>query len=206
MSRSITSIRAIEIFLYHEYPVAFMMRDVMGFGLSLDYEPLLATPGAQIGAWGPSIRLVADGLGVEVDEVRESYERAVAPRTIEAASGTVEEGTCGAIWARTIGVVDGREAITIEHVNRMAPDIALEWPTGQVDGTYRIVIDGDPPISCDMTVGDPASPTGGGMVATAMRAVNAIPAVVHSRHGLLSSLDLPLTLPLGAFDPAPART
>jgi hypothetical protein len=35
----------------------------------------------------------------------------------------------------------------------------------------------------------------GAMVATAMRVVNAIPHVVESKPGLLSALDLPLTLP-----------
>jgi hypothetical protein len=203
-SRSITSIRSTEIFLYHEYPVAFMMRDVMGFGMPMDYEPLLTTPGAQAGAWGPSVRLVAAGLGVEVDELRVEYDRVAAPRTIETASGVVEAGTCGAVRAQTIGIVDGREAIVIEHVNRMAPDIAPDWPTGAVDGTYRVRIEGDPPISCDMTVGDPASPTAGGMVATAMRVVNAVPHVVAAPSGLLSSLDLPLTLPRGAFSAAAA--
>lgn len=200
LSRSITSIRAIEIFLYHEYPVEFMMRDVMGFGLPLDHEPLLATPGAQSGAWGPSIHLVAEALGVRIDELRETYEREPAPRTIETASGPVEAGTCGAIWARTVGVVDGRERITIEHVNRMAPDFAPDWPSGRVDGTYRVEIDGEPPIRCDMTVGDPASPTEGGMIATAMRVVNAVQGVVEAEPGLLSSLDLPVTLPRAAFD------
>jgi len=40
----------------------------------------------------------------------------------------------------------------------------------------------------------------GAMVATAMRVVNAIPYVVAANPGLLSSLDLPLTLPRHAFD------
>lgn len=199
-SRAITSIRAIEIFLYHEYPVAFSMRDVMGFGLPMDYEPLLATPGAQTGAWGPSLHMMASALGVHIEETREAYERWPASRTVETASGTVEEGTCGALWIRTIGIVNGREALTIEHVNRMAEDFAPDWPKGAVDGTYRVVIDGDPPISCDMTVGDHTSPTEGGMIATAMRCVNAIPHVVSAQPGLLSSLDLPLTLPVAAFD------
>lgn len=199
-SRAITSIRAIEIFLYRDYPVAFMMREVMGFGLSMDHEPLLATPGAQTGAWGPSIHMIATALGVEVDEIRETYDRWPADRDVETASGTVEAGTCGALWIKTIGVVHGREAITIEHVNRMHEDFAPEWPRGVVDGTYRVVIEGDPPITCDMTVGDHASPTEGGMIATAMRCVNAIPHVVAAPPGLLSSLDLPLTLPVAAFD------
>jgi len=38
------------------------------------------------------------------------------------------------------------------------------------------------------------------MAATAMRVVNAIPYVVDSRPGLLSSLDIPTTLPQHVFD------
>ena len=37
------------------------------------------------------------------------------------------------------------------------------------------------------------------MTATAMRIVNAVPYVVDAEPGLLSSLDLPVTVPVGAF-------
>ena len=40
------------------------------------------------------------------------------------------------------------------------------------------------------------------MVATAMRVVNAIPYVVDAQPGLVSSVDLPLTIPRQAFTPA----
>jgi hypothetical protein len=39
----------------------------------------------------------------------------------------------------------------------------------------------------------------GGMTATAMRVVNAIPYVVDADPGLTTSLDIPLTLPQGLF-------
>ena len=35
---------------------------------------------------------------------------------------------CGAVRFETIGVVAGRDAIVIEHVNRMAPDLPLTLP------------------------------------------------------------------------------
>ncbi len=44
--------------------------------------------------------------------------------------GTVEAGTCGALRMQAIGVVDGREAIVIEHVTRLAHDVAPDWPRG----------------------------------------------------------------------------
>jgi hypothetical protein len=194
-SSSIRAIRCAEIFLYDQYPVAFMMRDVMGFGMPMDYEPLLATPTAQSGAWGPSIHLVAKGLGIEIDRLEERYDREAAQRRIETASGAIEPGTCGAIRAQTIGIVDDREVITIEHVNRMAADVAPDWPSGHVDGTYRIEIDGDPVIRCDMVLGELGGANDAAMCATAMRALNAVPAVIAAPPGLVTSLDLPLTLP-----------
>jgi hypothetical protein len=38
------------------------------------------------------------------------------------------------------------------------------------------------------------------MASTAMRVVNAIPYVIDAAPGLLSSLDIPMTLPRNAFD------
>jgi hypothetical protein len=73
--------------------------------------------------------------------------------------------------------------------------VAAEWPIGERDGTYRVSITGDPHIECTMTVGDPGAATAGAMVATAMRIVNAVPHVVAAPPGLVSSLDLPLTVP-----------
>ncbi len=200
MSNTITSIRSSELFLYDRYPVEFILRDVMGFGRPLEDTPMLALDGAQTATWGPSIRLVASGLGLELDGIREYFDRVPTDRTLEVACGTIEAGTCGAVRTQTVGVVDGRERIVIEHVNRMAADLAPEWPAGERDGTYRVIIEGDPDIECTMTVGEPAAATAGAMVATAMRIVNAVPYVVAASPGLVSSLDLPLTLPRHPLD------
>ena len=200
MSRSIRTVRAQEIFLYDRYPVTFAMFEVFGFGQPLSHTPIMAMPGVQEGTWGPVVRLVAAGLGVELDSMRETYERELTDRTLTVASGVIEAGTVGAIRMETIGVVDGRDAIVVEHVNRMAPDVAPHWPTAEVDGTYRIVVDGDPSMHCDLVIGaSPDTASDEGMVATTMRIVNAIPAVCAAAPGLVSSLDLPLTLPRGAF-------
>jgi hypothetical protein len=200
LSDTIKSIRASEFFQYDLYANEFLQKDVMGFSLPLDAKPLFAIPGAQTDSWGPAIRLVAEGLGVELDEIREIYERKPTNRTLKIAMGTVEAGTCGAVRLQTIGVVRGREAIVIEHVNRLARDLAPEWPIGPTDATYKIVIEGNPNIDCTMTLNSPPGPMAGGMVATAMRLVNAVPYVVDALPGLVSSLDLPITLPRDVFE------
>jgi 2,4-diaminopentanoate dehydrogenase len=199
MSNTITSIRSSEIAMYDTYPVTFMMMEVMGFGKPLDYEPMMAMPGALISAWAPGINLTASALGIELDEIREELDRAVTERTLEVACGTIEAGTVGAIRTQAIGVVDGREVIVIEHVNRMAADLAPDWPTADRDGTYRIEIEGDPDIVCEMAAGDPEHARPGAMVATAMRVVNAVPYIVDAPPGLLTSLDLPITAPKHPF-------
>jgi hypothetical protein len=72
------------------------------------------------------------------------------------------------------------------------------------------MITGDPDIDCTLaaTLKNPreAGVAGmtsgaGAMVATAMRVVNAVPYVVAAEPGLLSSVDLPLTIPTHALSP-----
>ncbi|OBH59717.1 dihydrodipicolinate reductase, partial [Mycobacterium mantenii] len=201
-SKRIRRITASEVALNDHYPVADVMMDGMGFGRPLDFEPMLKTPGFIELAWKAPIYLIAEGLGVEVEEIRGSLDRELTDRDIEVAFGTVKAGTCGAVRTRAAGVVNGRETIVIEHIIRMARDVAPDWPTSECDATYRVDIEGDPDIHCEMTLGETAGHGAGraAMASTAMRVVNAIPYVVDAPPGLLSSLDIPTTLPLYAFD------
>jgi hypothetical protein len=201
-SKSIRSITVSEVALNDHYPVADVMMDGMGFGRPLDFEPMLKTPGFIEMAWKAPLYLIASGLRVQVEQVRGTLDRELTDRDIEVAFGTIPAGTCGAVRTRTAAVVNGREAIVIEHVIRMARDVAPGWPTSESDATYRVDIDGDPDIHCELTLGA-AEGHGAGraaMAATAMRVVNAIPYVVDAEPGLLSSLDVPATLPRHVFD------
>jgi hypothetical protein len=199
MSDTVRSVRTQEIFQYDGYPVTFVMFEVFGFGKALEHQAIMAMPGVQTNTWGPPIRMIADRLGVELDEIRETYEKVITPERLEVAAGVIEAGTVGAVRFETIGVVNGQDAIVIEHVNRMARDLAPEWPSAARDGTYRIMIEGNPDLTCELTVGQPATASDDGMVATTMRLVNAIPYVCDAPAGLATSLDLPLTTPRHAF-------
>jgi hypothetical protein len=201
-SKTIRTVKATEVALNDHDPVASVMMDGMGFGRPLDFEPMLKTPGFIEMAWSAPIHLIADGLGVKVKEIRGSLDRRLTDRDIEVAFGTIKAGTCGAVCTRAAGVVEGREAIVIEHIIRMARDVAPDWLRSEYDATYRVDIEGDPDIHCAMTLGDAEGPTAGrgAMTATAMRVVNAVPYVVDAPAGLLSSLDLPITLPRHAVE------
>lgn len=201
-SKNIRTITASEVALNDHYPVADVMMDGLGFGRPLDFDPMMNQPGFIEMAWKAPIYLIASGLGVEVEAVRGFFDRELTDRDIEVAFGTVKAGTCGAVRSRAAGVVNGREAIVIEHVIRMARDVAPDWPASDCDATYRVDIEGDPDIHCVLTLGE-AEGHGAGraaMASTAMRVVNAIPYVVDAPPGVLSSLDIPTTLPRHVFD------
>ena len=199
-SNRIDRIRTQELFSYSDYPVAFTMFEFMGFGKPMDHICLLEQPGVQASIWGPPIRMVADVLGVEIEAVRETYEKRSTPRRLEVAAGSIEAGTVGAVRFETIGVVGGRDAIIIEHVNRMARDLAPDWPNAERDGVYRIEIEGEPTLRCELAVGTEKNFSDEGLVVTTMRAVNAIPYVCDAPPGVISAVDLPLTVPYAAFD------
>lgn len=200
-SSTVRAIRATEVALNDHYPVASAMVNGLGFGQPMDFEPMIMTPGFIPTAWRAPIALIAAGMGVELDEVKGRFDRALTGRPISVAFGTIAAGTVGAVRTVATGVVGGRDAIVIEHVIRMARDVAPDWPASDHDATYIVKIDGQPDIELRMSMGQPEGHGAGhsAMLGTAMRVVNAVPYVVDAPPGLLSSLELPLTLPRHAF-------
>lgn len=190
----IEQIRCMEIADYATYDGATVMFDVMGFGKPIDETPMLFLPGVLGLAWGTTIRQLAAGLGVEVDEIDESHESFPAPDDFEIAAGRIAKGTRAAVRFEIIGRSAGRPAVVIEHVTRLREDLCPEWaqPT-QPGGCYRVEITGEPNYRIDIC---PTSERGdhnhAAIVAAAGRIVNAIPAVVDGPAGIRTTLDLPL--------------
>lgn len=122
MSHRVFSVRGLEITDYSRDITIYEMRELFGFGQPLDYQGGIKIPGVIKFGWGAAVTMVAESLGVELDEIRETCEFAPSPRRLETASGVIEPGAVGAIWFRCIGVVDGQEVITVEHVDRMAEE------------------------------------------------------------------------------------
>ncbi len=184
-------IRIQEIVNYATYDQPEVVLGTMGFGQPLDATPILLAPGALSVGWGGTIRLLAEGLGLELDEVRDVHERVPAPETFDTPLGRIEKGTMAALRFEVQGIVDGHPAIVVEHVTRLRDDLAPEWPQG--DGCYRVIIEGVPRITCELGMADEHGDHAvGGVVLTATRLVNAIPAVCEAPPGVLSALDLPL--------------
>jgi hypothetical protein len=193
LSERIESVRAQEIFNYASYDQPTTLFEVMGFGKPPGTIVPLLFPGALTLAWGPSVRMVADALGVELEEIRQHYEQVVAPESFEISCGRIEQGTVAALRFEVSGVVGGKPLITVEHVTRLRDDLAPNWPQGVGPGTYRVTIEGMPSMRCDLQIGfHSADHNIDGCVASAMRLVNAIPTVCAASPGLKTWLDLPI--------------
>ena len=199
--QSIQQVRCMEIVDYATYDSATVMFDVMGFGKPLDEIPMLLQPGVLSLAWGSVVRQLAAGLGIELDEVTERQERIPAPEDFDIASGHIPKGSAAALRFEVLGMVDGEAAVVLEHVTRLREDLCPEWPQpAQHGGSYRVEITGEPSYAIDVCLGSPnGDHNHAGLVATAMRVVNAIPAVVAAPAGIRTTLDLPLITGRGLY-------
>lgn len=197
----IEQLRCMEIVDYATYDSATVMFDVMGFGRPIEEIPMLLAPGVLSMAWGSVVRQLAAGLGIELDEVMEIYRREPAPEDFEIAAGHIAAGSAAALRFEVRGMVDGRAAVVLEHVTRLREDLCPDWPQpAQPGGSYRIEITGEPSYAMDLCLSSRhGDHNHAGLVATALRLVNAIPAVVAAAPGIRTTLDLPLITGHGRY-------
>jgi 4-hydroxy-tetrahydrodipicolinate reductase len=193
VSERIDEVRCMELLDYSTYDSATVMFDVMGFGKPMDETPMLLMPGVLSLAWGSVVRQIAAGLGIELDELKETVVKLPAPETFEIASGTIEQGTMAALRFEVLGMYHGRPAVVLEHVTRLRPDLGPDWPQPAGQGCYRVQVTGEPNYTLDLQLlGTDGDHNTAGLKATAMRLVNAVEAVVAAPPGILTALDLPL--------------
>jgi 2,4-diaminopentanoate dehydrogenase len=202
LSNTIRRITSYELFNYASVQERKEMALNFGFDELPETKAILEQPGVQLYVWGGPLKNVADKLGYEIERYEESYEKRVAERDIPVAFGTIAKGRVAAVRIRTSAYVAGREAIVVEHVNRMCDDIAPEWRKADSHGCMRIEIEGDPNIAMECMIGDRTKPEElgyEGYLMTVSRILNAIPYVCAAPPGLTSFRELPLTTPGSAF-------
>lgn len=200
LSRRIDHLRVSEIADYGTYDQPVVMRDIFGFGRPMEDRPFLFEPGILSTAWGPVVRVLAAGLGVMLDEpLVEHVERRPAARDLSTASVDIAAGTMGAVRFQVVGTVAGEPRITLDHVTRTDPASDPDWPIPrQGGGCYRIELAGEPTMTLELAHhGEHGDHNVSGMIVTAQRLVNAVPAVVAAEPGLVSPLDLPLVVGRG---------
>jgi hypothetical protein len=193
ISERIEEVRCSEVLNYNTYNQPMVLFDIMGFGRDLDDVPLLLSPGILISAWGSVVRQIAAGLGVTLTDVTQWYEREPAPEDFEIDAGTIKAGTAAALHFEVRGMVGDRAVVVLEHVTRLRDDLGPAWPQPAGQGCYRVQITGEPNYTLDLQLmGTDGDHNTAGLKATAMRLVNAVPAVIAAPPGLVTALDLPL--------------
>lgn len=188
----VDSVRVQELADYGTHPdpswaVAF------GFGMPPDSPAPILLPGVPTLFWGGMVRLLAEAMHLTLDSVTERVDRFVATDRVAVPLASIEPGTVSAIRFEVAGMVAGTAAIVAEHVTRTRADQAPDWPRPPAGraSVHRVVIEGSPSLTLELSLH--AGGLGrGGVLATAMRVVNAIPAVCDARPGLVTTLDLPI--------------
>jgi hypothetical protein len=178
-----------EVMSYATYPSHDLIFDSMGYGYAPDDpSPLLNDTSLLSRVWAGSIAVIAEAMGLDVGEITPFRETVVTPRELHVAAGTIPAGTVGAM---RIGVrADcGKAEIVIDHITRMADDLAPHWPS---DPGHSVELHGRPSMRCLLTLGIDGEPhSEQGCIATAMHAIHAIPVVVDAKPGLLNLAAIP---------------
>ena len=174
--------------------------DWLGFGKEKDRflsEPTIL--GFGVAFFAQSMHMIADGLGVKIDNVTAELEASVATEDIPHDLGAIPAGTVAAqrhvwtAWVSETPLIVFHALYTTTSADKLDPP----WDFGRT--RYDIVIEGDPPTK--LTLESVEKPDGTmthpGYDWTAMGAINAIPDVCDAAPGWLTHLDLGLVQPRG---------
>ncbi|KUI35224.1 dihydrodipicolinate reductase [Mycobacterium sp. IS-1496] len=181
-----------------------------GFGTAIDdpnLEPMAANGTA---VFAEAVQLVADSLGVELDEIRCVPEYAQTTEDLVMASWTIPAGHVAGVYASWQGIVGGRTVIDINVRWKKGTTLEPDW---QLDGDgWKITIEGRPTVNMQVGFLPPQDMIENaktiedffvlGHIMTAMPPIHAIPAVVAAEPGIATYTDLPLPQARGVV---PAR-
>jgi 4-hydroxy-tetrahydrodipicolinate reductase len=194
-------VRALEILDYSNYEGDY--EDEMGIGRPPDFRPMLEHTDILTMAWGATVPMMAQAVGIELDGMTTTWNKWVTDKKIRTAKGMIEPGQVAAINFTINGIYNGDIRIQLEHVNRVGSSAAPDWPRGTQDDVYRVEIEGTPSITQEtafrFTDGSGRDAAAAGCLATGLRALNAVPAVNGLGPGWVTPLDLPLIPGVGTI-------
>jgi hypothetical protein len=167
-----------------------LLFEIMGFGQTPRPEALVGRAQFLSQSFGPSLHLVADALGLPLDEIAAHSHVANARRDITIAAGTITRGTVAAQRTTISGMRKGAPLLVFSANWYCSTDVEPAWTLRETG--WRIEVQGDTPLDIDIRSPVPAerwaevSPN-----LTAHRPVNAIAYVCAAAPGIRTTLDLP---------------
>jgi hypothetical protein len=157
---------------------------VLGFGSPPDRPDLAERAQRRTAVFGDSIEMMAAALKVPLDDREFRLELGLATKDLDLGYMEIAEGTvCGMNFVWT-GVVAGKPLIEMGLRWRLGNSMEPNW---EINHGYTIEIDGIPDVRLRF-IPDENDYTAG----TSNPAVNAVPAVVAARPGIVLAGDLPL--------------
>jgi 4-hydroxy-tetrahydrodipicolinate reductase len=173
-----------------------------GFGRPIDDPDLQRMTAEGTAVFGEAVAMVADALGVELDEIVCEAEHAKTTADLELGSWRIAAGCVAGVAASWQGRVGDRTLVELNVRWKKAATLEPDW---QIQDGYVIEIQGRPTVRStlqflpppDFQVKQLSDFMVLGHIMTAMPAVNAIPRVVAAPPGIVSYPDLPLPLPRG---------
>jgi len=181
-------VRVCELGYFGDYTAEMAMRDYFGFGRDKDFVPVFAGGGFAEQMWTPTLQVIADVLGKEIEEVKLVWETDGLDYDIETGFGPVKAGTTAYLHFELQALNDGKPFVIVEHVDSCTRDISkMKWkrPHADVDLAYRIEIEGSPSFDLEL------SWRKDGEIMSSMAVINAVPVVCAAEPGLAGVLDLP---------------
>jgi hypothetical protein len=173
-----------------------------GFGRPIDDPELPEMAARGTAVFGEAVALVADALGVELDEIACEAEYAHTTEDVVMDSWTIPAGCVAGVAASWQGKVGDRSVVELNVRWRKGQTLSPDWTIQeghviQIDGrpTVRARLEYLPPPDFEATTFADFMVLG--MIMTAMPAVNAIPYVVAAPPGIVTYTNLPLPLPKG---------
>lgn len=160
----------------------------LGFGSPPDTPGLADTAKARQLVFLDAVEMMAKALAVPLDEIRYTPQFGVATKDLDLGYMRIDKGTvCGlkGVWQ---GMVNGRPLIELGLTWRLGNAMSPDWP---IEEGYVMEIVGVPKVRVRYELEYPADPNDY-VASTANPPVNAIPAVVAARPGVVTVDELPL--------------
>ena len=166
-----------------------LLFDVMGFGKPADtFEEFRAEYLKH--SFGPSLRQLADALGLPLDSVTAAGELATTRGDIEIAAGTLPAGSVGAQRVTITGIRNDRPLLRFRANWYCTRDLTEDWTLNETG--WHISVAGDAPLEVELRMPVPLDRMAEVSPAyTANRAVNSVAAVCAAPPGIRTTADLP---------------
>ena len=175
----------------------------VGFGQPIDHPGLHDMPRDGTAVFSEAVAMVADGLGVELDEIVCECEFAQTTEDVVMASWTIPAGCVAGVYVSWQGRVGDRTVVDLNVRWKKGATLDPGWVIER-DG-WLITVDGLPTVKAQLDFLPPPDFEAQtieefmtiGHIITAVPAINAIPAVIAAPPGIVSYTDFDFPMPRG---------